>query len=124
MKIRIITDDFSSATDGLPAFAERGWDTAVVLAPANAMKASVISVDTDSRLLAAAQAAGIVKAWAAAWANADILKWQQHGAPAVNASCSLHQHFQKLAASRQTAMFWWMAYQYTKQPLPRIRSTQ
>jgi D-threonate/D-erythronate kinase len=73
MKIRIITDDFSSATDGLPAFAERGWDTAVVLAPANAMKASVISVDTDSRLLAAAQAAGIVKAWAAAWANADIL---------------------------------------------------
>jgi D-threonate/D-erythronate kinase len=73
MKIRIIADDFSSATDGLPAFAGSGWDTVIALEPAHAPEASVVSVDTDSRLLPEAQAASIVTAWATAWKAADIL---------------------------------------------------
>jgi D-threonate/D-erythronate kinase len=73
MKIRIITDDFSSATDGLPAFAGRGWDAAVALEPTHALEVSVVSVDTDSRLLPAALAARAVRAWAAVWKEADIL---------------------------------------------------
>jgi D-threonate/D-erythronate kinase len=73
MKIRIIADDFSSATDGLPAFAGRGWNTAVALEPTHAPEASIVSVDTDSRLLAEVQAASIVTAWATTWKAADIL---------------------------------------------------
>ncbi len=73
MQIRIITDDFTSATDGLPAFAERGWRTAVALSSAYSSPAQVISTDTDSRTLPQAQASAIVSDWAAAWKSAEIL---------------------------------------------------
>jgi D-threonate/D-erythronate kinase len=73
MQIRIITDDFTSATDGLPAFAQRGWTTAVALSHQASLQAQVISTDTDSRTLSAEQAVFKVTAWANEWQAADIL---------------------------------------------------
>jgi D-threonate/D-erythronate kinase len=72
MHIRIITDDFSSATDGLPVFASRGWATAVCLKQ-DALQAQVASIDTDSRTFSAESAAQAVRPWAQAWAGADLL---------------------------------------------------
>jgi D-threonate/D-erythronate kinase len=72
MQIRIITDDFTSATDGLPVFASRGWSTQVCLrVQANA--AQIASTDTVSRHLSADLAAQAVRPWAQAWPGADML---------------------------------------------------
>jgi uncharacterized protein YgbK (DUF1537 family) len=49
MRIRIITDDFTSALDGTACFAELGWDTAVLISPDDAATSDVVSLDTDSR---------------------------------------------------------------------------
>jgi D-threonate/D-erythronate kinase len=76
MKIRIITDDFTSATDGIALFAQHGWLAGAVLTSrveTTAEDLSVLSVDTDSRTCAPAQAAQRVGAWAQRWAYADLL---------------------------------------------------
>jgi D-threonate/D-erythronate kinase len=73
MTIRIITDDFTSASDGIAAFADRGWACAVAFAATEAQSAAVVSCDTDSRTLAAPQAVERVAHWAAAWKPAHLL---------------------------------------------------
>lgn len=73
MKIRIITDDFTSATDGLAAFAEQGWAAAVVMHSGQSIDAQVISTSTDSRTKSEAEAAQSVSNWAQRWRSADIL---------------------------------------------------
>jgi D-threonate/D-erythronate kinase len=72
MKIRVITDDFTSATDGLAAFADQAWQTQVCLANP-ATHAQVASTDTDSRSFSPELAQQAVKPWARGWADADIL---------------------------------------------------
>jgi D-threonate/D-erythronate kinase len=74
-QIRVITDDFTSATDALPAFAQRGWPTRVVLGEGLPAPESpeVWSTDTDSRALDDLTAASRVAAWARQWRDADIL---------------------------------------------------
>jgi len=74
-QIRVIADDFTSATDALPAFAQRGWRTRVVLGERLAAPElpEVWSTDTDSRTLDDASAGGRVAAWARQWRDADIL---------------------------------------------------
>ena len=49
MRIRIITDDFTSALDGTACFAEHGCDTAALMRPDSTTNAEVVSLDTDSR---------------------------------------------------------------------------
>lgn len=75
MQIRVIADDFTSATDALPAFAQRGWPTRVVLdsAPSAATGPEVWSTDTDSRTTSDEEAARRVASWAGRWCGADIL---------------------------------------------------
>lgn len=73
MQIRIITDDFTSASDGIAAFASLGWACAVTFSLQEPQTADVISCDTDSRVLREAQAAERVAHWAATWRNADVL---------------------------------------------------
>ena len=76
MQIRVIADDFTSATDALPAFAQRGWATRVALhptAPAVRKASEVWSTDTDSRTLPDAAAAERVSGWARRWREADLL---------------------------------------------------
>ena len=76
MQIRIIADDFTSATDALPAFAQRGWSTRVVLHAAQPLTfetPEVWSTDTDSRTLTEAAASELVATWARQWRDADIL---------------------------------------------------
>jgi uncharacterized protein YgbK (DUF1537 family) len=76
MQIRVIADDFTSATDALPAFAQRGWATRVLLRQATAGvfdTSEVWSTDTDSRTLPDDAAAGLAAAWARQWRDADIL---------------------------------------------------
>ena len=76
MQIRVIADDFTSATDALPAFAQRGWATRVALhptPPAVLAASEVWSTDTDSRTLPDAAAAASVSAWARRWRDADLL---------------------------------------------------
>lgn len=73
MRLRIITDDFTSALDGTACFAQRRWDTALLLAAAGIGGAAVASVDTRSREDTAAAATGAVAAVAAAWRHADVL---------------------------------------------------
>lgn len=73
MKIRVITDDFTSASDGIASFASRGWPCAVAFSPTEPQTAAVVSCDTDSRVLPAAQAAERVTHWAAAWQDAQLL---------------------------------------------------
>ena len=73
MKIRVITDDFTSASDGIASFASRGWPCAVAFSPAQVQTAAVVSCDTDSRVLPAVQAAVCVANWTTAWQNADLL---------------------------------------------------
>jgi D-threonate/D-erythronate kinase len=73
MKIRVITDDFTSASDGIAAFASAGWACAIAFSHAELQTASVVSCDTDSRVLPAAQAAKRVASWASAWQEAQLL---------------------------------------------------
>lgn len=73
MQIRIITDDFTSATDGVAAFAQRGWPTAVAMGEAYDPSLPVLSADTDSRLCTPEVAAQRVAAWAQQWATAPVL---------------------------------------------------
>lgn len=77
MQVRTICDDFTSATDGLGAFAARAWPTSVVLGMDAKRSESgadqVQSADTDSRHANAALAAQRVAAWALAWRDADVL---------------------------------------------------
>jgi uncharacterized protein YgbK (DUF1537 family) len=73
MPIRIITDDFTSATDGVAAFAQRGWPTAVAMGDGFDHTLPVLSVDTDSRLCPAPEAAERVAPWARRWAHASVL---------------------------------------------------
>ncbi|NRF70782.1 four-carbon acid sugar kinase family protein [Aquincola sp. S2] len=76
MQIRVIADDFTSATDALPAFAQRGWATRVVLRPtplAVPETSEVWSTDTDSRTLPDEVAAALVAGWARRWRDASIL---------------------------------------------------
>jgi D-threonate/D-erythronate kinase len=73
MKIRVITDDFTSASDGIAAFASAGWACAVAFSSGELQTASVASCDTDSRVLPTAQAAERVASWANAWQEAQLL---------------------------------------------------
>lgn len=75
MQIRVIADDFTSATDALAAFAQRGWPTRVVLGEGLCAPhvPEVWSTDTDSRAVEDAVAATRVAAWAHQWRDADIL---------------------------------------------------
>lgn len=54
MKIAIVTDDLTSATDGAAGFAERGWSAQVVRGTslgAGAHSADLVSVDVASRTI-------------------------------------------------------------------------
>jgi D-threonate/D-erythronate kinase len=73
MKIRVITDDFTSASDGIAAFAGMGWACAVALGAQELQCAAVMSCDTDSRLLTAHEAAKRVAYWSQVWQNSDLL---------------------------------------------------
>ncbi len=73
MKIHVITDDFTSASDGIGAFASRGWACAVAFSPAEPQRADVVSCDTDSRVLSELEAAKRVASWAVLWQGADLL---------------------------------------------------
>jgi uncharacterized protein YgbK (DUF1537 family) len=76
MQIRVIADDFTSATDALPAFAQLGWLTRVVLQPTSPVASNtgeVWSTDTDSRTLPENAAAALAASWAHRWRDADIL---------------------------------------------------
>ena len=76
MRIRIITDDFTSALDGTACFAERGWDTAVLVRPDGTATAEVVSLDTDSREHPPALDHEAVANAANAWRDADVLTLQ------------------------------------------------
>jgi D-threonate/D-erythronate kinase len=73
MEIRVVTDDFTSASDGIASFASRGWPCAVAFSPTELQNAAVVSCDTDSRVLPAAKAAERVASWASAWQGAQLL---------------------------------------------------
>ena len=74
MQIRIITDDFTSAADGIGVFAQRGWRSGVALQDSSLNTSfDVTSVDTDSRLLNTHDAAACVIPWAQRWQTADLL---------------------------------------------------
>jgi len=73
MRIRIITDDFTSALDGAACFAERGWETAVLIRPDGAATVDVVSLDTDSREYAPTFGHDAVANAAQAWRDADVL---------------------------------------------------
>ena len=76
MQIRVIADDFTSATDALPTFAQRGWSTRVALSSgldSTLGPSEVWSTDTDSRALDDAAAAARAATWARRWRDADIL---------------------------------------------------
>ncbi len=76
MRIRIITDDFSSALDGTACFAQRGWDADVQLGTAGEENVVVASIDTRTRENVAGSAGDAVSAAARAWSNADLLVLQ------------------------------------------------
>lgn len=76
MRIRIITDDFTSALDGTACFAERRWDTAVLVRPDSSATADVVSLDTDSREHPLANDHDAVAHAAHAWRDADVLTLQ------------------------------------------------
>lgn len=73
MKLRIISDDFTSATDGLSGFAQQGRPTAVAFLADQFQSTSIVSTDTDSRTWPAHAAAQAVATWASAWQSADVL---------------------------------------------------
>lgn len=79
MRIRIITDDFTSALDGTACFAERGWETAVLVRPDSAdaaETADIASLDTDSREHASTLEHDALANAARAWRDADVLAVQ------------------------------------------------
>ena len=79
MRIRIVTDDFTSALDGTACFAEHGWETAVLVRPDSAdttETADVVSLDTDSREYAPTLNHDAVANAAHAWRDADVLALQ------------------------------------------------
>lgn len=76
MRIRIVTDDFTSALDGTACFAERGWETAVLIRPDVAATSDVVSLDTDSREYAPTLEHDAVVNAAHAWRDADVLALQ------------------------------------------------
>lgn len=76
MRIRIITDDFTSALDGTACFAERGWDTAVLIRPDSSAAAEVVSLDTNSREYPLAPGHDALANAANAWRDADVLTLQ------------------------------------------------
>jgi D-threonate/D-erythronate kinase len=75
MQIRVIADDFTSATDALATFAQRGWSTRVILgeSPSAPEGPEVWSTDTDSRTLDEPVAAARVADRARQWLDADFL---------------------------------------------------
>jgi D-threonate/D-erythronate kinase len=73
MKVRVITDDFTSASDGIAVFASLGWACAVAFSVHEAQALPVISCDTDSRILPAPRAAERAAHWGAAWRDSDVL---------------------------------------------------
>jgi uncharacterized protein YgbK (DUF1537 family) len=73
MRLRIITDDFTSALDGTACFAQSGWDTAVLLKADGMHDAAVVSLDTGTRENFTAGASAAVSAAASAWREADVL---------------------------------------------------
>ncbi len=73
MRIRIITDDFTSALDGTACFAERGWNTAVLMQPDVTASAAVVSLDTDTREKPDAPEGDLVATAASMWREADLL---------------------------------------------------
>ncbi|SAL63614.1 HPr kinase [Caballeronia arvi] len=76
MRIRIITDDFTSALDGAACFAERGWETAVLIDPDSAATAEVVSLDADSREYPPTLDHDAVANAANAWRDANVLTLQ------------------------------------------------
>lgn len=76
MRIRIITDDFTSALDGTACFAERGWETAVLVRPDSTATCDVLSLDTDSRECPPTLEHEGVASAAQAWREADVLVLQ------------------------------------------------
>ncbi|MPW22773.1 hypothetical protein GCT13_39740 [Paraburkholderia sp. CNPSo 3157] len=76
MRIRIITDDFTSALDGTACFAERGWETAVLVRPDSTATGAVVSFDTASREYPPALDHDAVATAARAWRDADVLVLQ------------------------------------------------
>jgi len=76
MRIRIITDDFTSALDGTACFAERGWDTAVLVQPEGTGTAEVVSLDTNSREFTPELDHHAVANAAHTWRDADLLTLQ------------------------------------------------
>jgi uncharacterized protein YgbK (DUF1537 family) len=76
MRIRIITDDFTSALDGTACFAERGCETAVLIRPDSADTAEVVSLDTASREYPSTLDCRALVNAAASWRDADVLALQ------------------------------------------------
>ena len=76
MRIRIITDDFTSALDGTACFAERGWNTAVLVRPDGCDSAEVVSLDTDSRESPLSSDHDSITRAATAWRDAEVLTLQ------------------------------------------------
>jgi len=76
MRIRIITDDFTSALDGTACFAERCWETAVLVQMEVIAAAQVVSLDTDSREYTPTLDHDAVANAAHAWRDADVLVLQ------------------------------------------------
>jgi len=76
MKIAIVTDDLTSATDGAVAFAERGWSARVVRGTspsAGANSVDLVSVDVASRTVARQQAISRVDTAGRAVAHASMV---------------------------------------------------
>jgi D-threonate/D-erythronate kinase len=76
MRIRIITDDFTSALDGTACFAQAGFTTAVFFEASEMHAADVVSIDTGARESHVAREAGVAAIAANAWRDADILVQQ------------------------------------------------
>lgn len=76
MKIAIVTDDLTSATDGAAGFAERGWSAQVVRGTslsASANSVDLVSVDLASRTRARQEAISRVHAAGTAIAHAALV---------------------------------------------------
>jgi uncharacterized protein YgbK (DUF1537 family) len=76
MRIRIITDDFTSALDGTASFAARGWETAVLIRPDSTHPAAVASLDTNSRESPLPLDHDVIANAATSWRDADVLAVQ------------------------------------------------
>lgn len=50
MQIRVMADDFTSATDALPTFAQRGWATRVALHPTPPLRAFAMTLPTQAAI--------------------------------------------------------------------------